>query len=403
MYTGYVDNITRYLVQGWALDTENPDRSVDILVLVNGLTVARATANILRPDLAARKDLGSNRHGFRTYLPSRLDTTTTQTVQIKYAATNELVPRGNCAFAPLDRSRIATRLAAVNSAALSPIIATHIARSGSTLFMDILSRHSGIVVPKQYPYEVKPATYYARAARLVTESGNHEVSASPTEFMRNEQQLGFNPFNHLVFDSVFSDSDLRTDFFECSSRETIFRALCEVSNDYYRHLAADQHKFSATYFAEKCEAQGTTRASLLTLFPDAHEIVLTRDPRDILCSSRAYFRPSGREDFLVNISNACKTLVRVMREKRERTFVIKYEALVFDRPSTLSAVSNFLSVEDANWSKSSAPDTELFETHSTATSPEESIGRWKRELSSPQRELCEKEFAGFLEAFGYER
>jgi hypothetical protein len=402
MYDGYVDNITRYMVQGWALDSENPDQAVEILVLINGITVARITANMPRPDLAARKDLSSSHNGFSTYLPFRLDTATTQTVQIKFAATMEVVPHGTRMFGPLDDSKIAQRLAAVNSLALSPLLVTHIARSGSTLFMDILNRHPALLVAKHYPYEVKPATYYARAARLLTEPGDHEASASPTEFMRNDQHLGFNPFNHLAFDSVFSDYDLRTDFFERSSRETLFRALREVSNDYYRHLAADQNKTSATYFAEKCEAQGATRKSFLTLFPNAYEIILTRDPRDILCSSRAYFRPSGNKDFLVNVSNACERLLRFIREKRQRTVVVTYEALVCDQRAALSAVSDFLAIESGNWFEVSAPDTELFEAHSTATSPTESIGRWKRELSSSQKELCDNAFASFLDAFGYD-
>ncbi len=401
MYKGYVDKITRSVVQGWALDTENPDRSVEVLVFVNGVMVARTTANLPRPDLAAQ-NLGSGHNGFSTYLPFPLDTASTQTVEIKFANTNDIIPRGTFTFAPLDGSRVAKRLAAVKHKTLSPIFATHIARSGSTLFMDVLNKHPAIVLAKHYPYEVKPATYYARAARLLMQPANHELSASPTEFMRNDYQLGFNPFNHVAFDPVFSDADLRTDFFESSSRQTLSHALREVSNDFYRHLAADQNKTTAIYFAEKCEAQGTTRASVLSLFPNAYEIILTRDPRDIFCSSLAYFRDSESVNFLVNISNACKTLVRVLSEERERTVAIKYEELLCDRPAILSVVSDFLSVENDDWLESSAPDTGLFEVHATAPSPQESIGRWKRELSKSQKQACEEAFSSFFDAFGYE-
>jgi hypothetical protein len=401
MYKGYVDKITRSVVQGWALDTENPDRSVEVLVFVNGVMVARTTANLPRPDLAAQ-NLGSGHNGFSTYLPFRLDTASTQTVQIKFADTNEVVPQGTCAFAPLDGSRIAKMLAAVHNTTLSPILATHIARSGSTLFMDVLNKHPAIVLARHYPYEVKPATYYARAARLLMQPGNHERSASATEFMRNDYQLGFNPFNHVSFDSVFSDADLRTDFYDRSSRQTLFHALREVSNDYYRHLAADQNKMSAVYFAEKCEAQGTTRTSLLNLFPDTYEIILTRDPRDIYCSSLAYFPDSERTNFLVNIGNACKALVSVLHENRERTCAIKYEELLHDRPAVLAVVSDFLSIENNDWLESSVPDAGLFEAHATAPSPQESIGRWKRELSKSQKQACEEAFSSFFDAFGYE-
>jgi hypothetical protein len=159
---------------------------------------------------------------------------------------------------------------------------------------------------------------------------------------------------------------------------------------------------SAVYFAEKCEAQGTTRTSLLNLFPDAYEIILTRDPRDIYCSSLAYFPDSERTDFLVNIGNACKTLVSVLHENRERTCAIKYEELLHDRRAVLAVVSDFLSIEHNDWIESSVPDAELFEAHATAPSPQESIGRWKRELSTSQKQDCKEAFSSFIDAFGYE-
>jgi hypothetical protein len=353
-----------------------------------------------RPDLAA-ENLGSGHNGFSTHLPFQLDTASTQTVEIRFADTNGLVPQGTCTFAPLDDSRVAKMLAAVHNTTLSPIFVTHIARSGSTLFMDALNKHPAIVLARHYPYEVKAATYYARAARLMMQPGNHERSASATEFMRNDYQLGFNPFNHVSFDSVFSDADLRTDFYDRSSRQTLSQALREVSNDYYRHLAADQNKTSAAYFAEKCEAQGTTRASVLNLFPDAYEIILMRDPRDIFCSSLSYFPDSERTNFLVNIGNACKTLVNVLHENRERTCAIKYEELLRDRRAALSVVSDFLSIENNDWIESSVPDAELFDAHATAASPQESVGRWKRELSTSQQRDCKEAFSGFFDAFGY--
>lgn len=383
------------------MDTENPDRAVELTIWVNGIEAAQISANLPRPDLAAKK-LGCGYNGFSLSFPSRLDSSLPQTVEIKYRNTRELLPRGTRIIAPLDAARIAKLLMAVKNPVLAPLFATHIARSGSTLLMDTLNQHPAIVLARHYPYEVKPATYFARAARLLTRAGNHEHSASATEFMRDDYHLGFNPFNHAAFDDVFSDADLRTDFFDRSSQRTIAAALRQTSNDYYRHLAANQNKLAAVYFAEKCEAQGTTRDSLLQLFPNAHEILLTRDPRDIYCSSLAYFPDAERTNFLVNIGNACSTLVGILKENRERTLAIKYEELLRDRRAVLSAVSDFLAIDENPWRESSAPDAKLFEAHATAPSPRESVGRWKRELSATQRQTCTEAFSGFLAAFGYE-
>jgi hypothetical protein len=383
------------------LDTENPDRAVELTISVNGVEAAQITANLPRPDLAAKK-LGSGRNGFSLSFRSRLDSSLPQTVEIKYRNTRELLPRGTRVIAPLDGPRIAKLLMSVKNPVLTPLFVTHIARSGSTLLMDTLNEHPAIVLARHYPYEVKPATYFARAARLLTQTANHERSASATEFMRDDYRLGFNPFNHAAFDDVFTDADLRTDFFDRSSPQTIAAALRQTANDYYRHLAANQNKLAAFYFAEKCEAQGTTRDSLLQLFPNSFEILLIRDPRDVFCSSLAYFPDAERTNFLVNIGNACNTLVGILKENRERTLAINYEALLRDRRAVLSAVGDFLALANDAWRESSAPDAALFEAHATAPSPQESIGRWKHELSATQRQACTEAFSGFLAKFGYE-
>jgi hypothetical protein len=217
--------------------------------------------------------------------------------------------------------------------------------------------------------------------------------------------VGFNPFNHLAFDSVFKEAQLRDHFFERSSRKALFEALRSVSLDYYQHLAADQSKYAARYFAEKCEAQGGTRDSLMALFPDAREILLIRDPRDILCSSLSYFKnpqPSG-EDWVRNLQNGCETIRQIAKERRKTTLVVKYEALVFDQLPTLETIAQFLGIDDVDtvWSDGPIEDSEIFKDHATTRSPEESVGRWKADLSDAQKATCAKAFSKFLLEFDY--
>jgi hypothetical protein len=404
MYDGHVDHISRHIVHGWALNTDNSNQSIDITISLNGADIARSTANLSRPDVASARQLQSTNYGFSASIPRFLDTAQAHHIQVKFADTGEVIPNGERRFSRLDTYDTAPSLTATHNLSLSALILTHLPRSGSTMCMALLNRHPSIVVPEHYPYEVKPATYYARAARLLTEPGDHDYSASPTEFMRSSTHLGFNPFNHLSFDSVFKNAELRDHFFERSSRKALFDSLRLVAIDYYRHLAADQNKFDSRYFAEKCEAQGIfygTRASDMALFPQANEILLIRDPRDILCSSLSYFRQHFSDDLVQNLLNGCETIHRIVSEKSKRTLVVKYEALVFEQLTTLKAIARFLDIDDSFWSDDPVQDSKLFKEHATTGSPRESVGRWKVDLTATQNEICARVFSRFLLVFGY--
>jgi len=50
-------------VAGWTFDKDDPTKSIDILIKIDGTIVARATANVNRPDLASVTG-GSTAHGF---------------------------------------------------------------------------------------------------------------------------------------------------------------------------------------------------------------------------------------------------------------------------------------------------------------------------------------------------
>lgn len=402
MREGYVDRISRHLVEGWALDSDALNESIGVSVFIDGVPIARSIANLPRPDVAAKKELQSTLHGFSVRLPPMLDTSMSHQVEVKFTDTNQLIPNGECTFPSLDAYDSAPGLAATRALRLAPLFVLHQPRSGSTMCMGLLHRHSSIVIAEHYPFEVKPATYYARGARLLTFPANHEQSDSPTEFTRNQVRLGFNPFNHWSFDDVYKDPGLRDHFFERSARDALMGALRSVSIDYYQHLAADQQKYAARFFAEKCEVQGDTRRSLLALFPEAREILLVRDPRDILCSSLAFFKRSVDEDWMLNLRNGCETLRHIASQDKQRTMVVKYEDLLFDQASALQQVARFLGIAADSWSAEPIVDSELFAVHATTESPRDSVGRWKKELSEEQKKKCDTVFARFLREFGYD-
>ncbi len=64
MLEGHVDEVTPRGVSGWAADDAEPHRTVEVLVLVNGVRVARVACNQFREDLERTGRLGDGRHGF---------------------------------------------------------------------------------------------------------------------------------------------------------------------------------------------------------------------------------------------------------------------------------------------------------------------------------------------------
>jgi hypothetical protein len=402
MFEGHVDHISRHIVHGWAIDTAAVERSIEVLICLDGADVARAIANLSRPDVAKIKKLPSPLHGFSVPIPEFMDPGAAHLLQIRFAETGQVIPNGERRFPALVEYDATPALARVQEQTLTPLLVTHLPRSGSTLCMASLNRHQQIVIAERYPFEVKPATYYARAARLLTQPGNHEGSASPTEFMRDPVRLGFNPFNHWTFDAVFKDPQLKDHYFERAAKTALFESLRSVAMDYYRHLAADQSKFSARFFAEKCEVQGGIRESVLDLFPSAREILLVRDPRDMLCSSVSYFKRPLDQDLLQNLRNGCEAIRQIALQPGKRTLVVKYESLIFDQPGTLKVIARFLELTEPAWSGAAIEDLGLFNRHATTDSPEASVGRWKTDLSAEQRTMCGQVFGRFLSQFGYE-
>ncbi len=68
---GYIDELTRTRISGWVRNIAEPDRSVALQILDNGVPIARLLANRYRPDLARAKP-GAGRCGFEHDIPGGL-------------------------------------------------------------------------------------------------------------------------------------------------------------------------------------------------------------------------------------------------------------------------------------------------------------------------------------------
>ena len=94
MLDGHVDHISRHSVEGWALNTDLVDGSVDVVILLDGAVISQVAANLPRPDVAVKKKLKVALCGFSAQIPEALDTAITYGIEVRFANTNKILPNG---------------------------------------------------------------------------------------------------------------------------------------------------------------------------------------------------------------------------------------------------------------------------------------------------------------------
>jgi hypothetical protein len=276
MLVGHVDRIGSDFVAGWAAETDSPDTVEEVLVYVNGKRAARIACDRPRPDLRDHGGYGRGNHGFEWRASPPLPDYLLDRIVVRFARSGIAMPRGERAFVP---------------EGLNAILVTAAGRSGTTLMMQRLSRSPLVCVAEAHPFEVRLISYWATAVRTLTGAADYERSMHPDRLEGDGLKVGANPFSHVSFGHVFHHKTFPDEYFELFVPEELNSVARTVIREYYSRVADDREKPAAQLFAEKNNnLDRKTRIFARRLFPDLREIVLVRDPRDLLCSQVAYFR-----------------------------------------------------------------------------------------------------------------
>jgi LPS sulfotransferase NodH len=296
---------------------------------------------------------------------------------------------------------------------MRPIFVTNVGRCGSTLMMDLLRVHRQIAVHDLYPYETRALGYWMHMLKVLSEPANHARSASPNSFEDDAFWVGRHPNNmRPVIEPDAVRRFFRRDYIDDLA------AFCQASTErFYRSVCAAQGLERPVYFAEKRNPRATARIAS-ELYPDAREIFLVRDPRDMVCSMISFFektrlvsfgrdRTGSDEVFVREIAQALGELVCHIGERGEGAIVVRYEELVTNPARTLADVLEYLELptsarEREEMIARAAESTEDSMRHRTTPTARASIGRWLRDLDEPMRDLCNGVFAEHLAALGYE-
>jgi hypothetical protein len=295
---------------------------------------------------------------------------------------------------------------------LTPILLDHRGRDGSTLMMRLLRSSPAIAVPGPYPYEKKYFAYLWRWSRMLERRDQSElwtyVDLVSLTYEPTKPLIGPPPWQSDLL--AGGDSSMSRHMFDEAWREFSDRAAAEVRAEHGDPAA------EVRYYAEKHQ---DTRSIDLADLPPIKVIVLVRDPRDMFVSFDSFDakrRAEGGPPFEGAVPAPWESeedrITRFIERERERMRwiaaldpdgeppVFRYEDLVTDLAGQARRLERWLSVELDP--KGATADAELRDRHISAPTPEESVGRWRRELEPRLAERFGRELGDELAALGYE-
>ncbi len=99
---GHLDIADRRTVEGWALDTADPDTPVTLTLLDNGTPIAEVLANRYRAGLD-KAGIGNGRHAFKITIPGGLSPSVRHVIQVKRTRDGADIPGSPVVIEPADR------------------------------------------------------------------------------------------------------------------------------------------------------------------------------------------------------------------------------------------------------------------------------------------------------------
>lgn len=264
----------------------------------------------------------------------------------------------------------------------SPFFIVGAGRCGSTRLYELLAPHPAIALTNEGKI-VDLAYLVSRFAAL--------PAFRPAEFVVHESVRvhGIVPEEHVAVVSRIFD-----------------RHVAEAVLEIYREL------FPAKQFVRWGDKLPDPHAAhaIGQVFADTRFVILVRDPRDVLCSFRAFAkkphvvaanpfltRTLALPDFCAHFKNLYEGASRYLHPH----VVVRYERLVADPLPEVERVLAHLGL--APVPASEMGPSGLFASHATSASPTASVGRWQQDLTAAEIRQVESLLGGFLEEHGYAR
>ncbi len=400
---------TYYLeMTGWVLGKQHPVHAV-LVMDKNESVLGYLPLNVSRADVASHFPQVNNaaQSGFSGFVNVIGLSMPEAEIFLAASLANGAVVR----FAKIQLERAALQLS--SDCLLQPLVVNSIGRTGTTWLMRLLLEHERVVVHPQYPYEARIASYWLhsvlKSQELYPPSRDllHTINGEWIDW-----QLCQNPPLEQWFRRTYQE---QLAAFCRASIEHVYVELAQQQGKPLRKRAANSNE--PVYFAEKL-GPGYVPNLLWELYPQAREIVLVRDFRDMYCSILKFTeKPETRHDFgrdpklseaefVRNTAVRIQQLVDSWRQRQDRAYLLRYEDLILQPEATLEKLLAYLRLDNtpktiSRLLQKASKDTGYMKSHRTSSSISASIGRWQNELSDTQKALVNAHFAEYLQLFDY--
>lgn len=190
-----------------------------------------------------------------------------------------------------------------------------------------------------------------------------------------------------------------------------------AAESFYREYATARGRSTVAYFAEKSAPAGHCAWTIWQLYPQAKEIFLFRDPRDILASALAFnakrgFPSFGRqhvgtdEEFIEVVRADLMSLVSRWKHRSSRGALLRYEDLVRSPQAALREMLDTFALDSSavvvnSMVQAGNEVTAEVDRHRTSPDGQSSVGRWVKDLEPRLQSMCNDAFRGLLDEVGY--
>jgi hypothetical protein len=294
-----------------------------------------------------------------------------------------------------------------------PLVVTSLGRSGSTWVIKLLSGHPEIAAYPPYVNEIRVVAYWTEILLALGSPASYRESVAS-----------------LIEDDHWwiGQPDRLDDYYEQDVRSWLGREQVGALMDFCRgRIEAFYDRFVPAngvgpprFFVEKRLPSPRCQIfALRRMFPGTREVFLVRDFRDMLASMLAYNAKRGHpyfgrgivssdEEFVrEHLGEGVKALAQAWLERADSGFLLRYEDLVMRPREVLGRLLRFLGLEenderiDELLLKVDRDRSSVELAHRTTESAEQSVGRWRKELSPALVTACEEMFGDTLRLFGY--
>lgn len=273
---------------------------------------------------------------------------------------------------------------------MKPIYLVTYGRSGSTLFLSLMSKHPKILTRSIFPFETRASQYY-----FIFEKKRIPITKLFKKIVGFQEKIEYIPFQ-----ANDKDAKIWAKTIQVNETNNIYNKL---TNHFYDHIAKIENKQNASYFIEKVIGLNTVKEIYKSSKNNVKLIFLKRDPRDMFFSIKAFNKKRGYLSFgenlgdyqmFYNIINYYIESQKILSEYSRESLSIKYEDLIKNTNYILKNVFDSLHI-DSNDILTNRIISEILK-YDTKTSNhmtqavDKTISRWLEESTPEHLKLFEK-------------